>query len=300
MSERTFFTRLFFSPAEPRLRAGWRILLQLLLMAALVVAFSGILGLLIAFFPELPPALVAIANQVVIVAAITVSVYFARHRLDRRSFASLGLEWNARAVKDLLAGFAIAGLMLGLVFLVEWAGGWLRFEGFAWQQEAVSRVALGVLVELAIFLTVGWYEELLTRGYWLKNLADGLGLRWAVILSSSVFALVHLMNPNASLTILIGLTAAGLFFACAAVWSRQLWLPVGLHIGWNFFEGPVFGFPVSGVQSFTLVHQTVSGPEWITGGAFGPEAGAVLLAALGVGFGLIYGYSRWARQENTE
>ncbi len=298
MNHRSFLARLFLSPEERRLRAGWRILLQLLLTGALVVIFSSLLGLIFTFIPGPPNALAAIANQAALVAAVTLSVYQARRRLDRRSFASLGLDWDAWAVKDLLAGFLIAGALLGLVFLLEWAAGWLRFEGFAWQQEAAPQVLRGVLVDLAIFITVGWYEELLTRGYWLKNLADGLGLHWAVIVTSAVFAVLHLQNPNASLVIILGLTAGGLFFAFAVLWTRQLWLPVGLHIGWNFFEGTVFGFPVSGTESYRLIRHTVNGPAWITGGDFGPEAGAVVLVALAVGFGLIFWYARQIRQEN--
>ena len=70
--------------------------------------------------------------------------------------------------------------------------------------------------------------------------------------------------------------------------TRQLWLPIGIHIGWNFFEGVVFGFPVSGMGNYRLLRITVTGPELWTGGAFGPEAGLVLIPALLLGTLMIY------------
>jgi membrane protease YdiL (CAAX protease family) len=289
---RPFLARVLLSPTEPRLRAGWRILLHLLILVGLMGVFSALLGLFFYFFQDPPPALVAILSQLATFLAITLAVYLARRFLDRRSFGSLGLPWDARAAKDLLAGIGIAGVLLGLVFLAEWAVGWLVIEGFAWQQDLPSQLGSGVLTDLAIFIFVGWNEELLTRGYWLWNLAEGLNMHWAVIITSTLFAILHLWNPNASPIIVLGLTTAGLFFAFAVLWTRRLWLPIGLHIGWNFFEGTVFGFPVSGTATYRLIRHTVTGPEWITGGDFGPEAGTIILAALAAGFILIYLYAR--------
>jgi len=74
--------------------------------------------------------------------------------------------------------------------------------------------------------------------------------------------------------------------------TKQLWLSIGLHIGWNFFEGVVFGFPVSGLDIYALTRIKVQGPEIWTGGAFGPEAGLIVLPSLLLGAGLIYLYTR--------
>jgi hypothetical protein len=153
-------------------------------------------------------------------------------------------------------------------------------------------VLVSTLAVLFAFILVGWQEELLSRGYWLQNLRDGLNLVWGVLISSAFFALGHAANPNASWEAMLGLFAGGLFLAYGYVRTRKLWLPIGLHIGWNLFEGTIYGFPVSGSPFFTLVRQTVHGPEWITGGDFGPEAGLIILPALLVGVGLIYLYTR--------
>ena len=113
-----------------------------------------------------------------------------------------------------------------------------------------------------------------------------------MLISSCVFALLHAFNPNSSPAAVFLLIASGLFLACGYLRTRQLWLPIGLHIGWNFFEGPVFGFAVSGTSPFTLISQTPTGPELLTGGAFGPEAGLIVLPALLVGVALIYWYTQ--------
>jgi len=150
----------------------------------------------------------------------------------------------------------------------------------------------GVFIAIIVFLLTGWGEELLFRGYWLQNLAEGLNWFWAVIISSIVFALAHSFNPDVTWEAILGLVVAGVFFAFGYIRTSLLWLPIGIHFGWNFFEGTVFGFQVSGLNSFSLIQQTVSGPPMITGGAFGPEAGLIVLPALGLGAVLIYSYTR--------
>jgi len=112
--------------------------------------------------------------------------------------------------------------------------------------------------------------------------------------------LSHLANPNWSLLAIVNLTVGGVFLAFAYLRTRQLWLPIGIHIGWNFFQGPVFGFPVSGTDSFTLINHTVNGPELLTGGAFGPEAGLINLLIVAIGAALIYWYTREIGQSSVQ
>ena len=223
---------------------------------------------------------------------MTASVYIARRWLDRRSFISLGLGWNRAALQEMAVGFLIAGAVIGSIYLLEWGAGWLDFQGFAWQSGGAAEAGAGVLAMMLVFLAGSWQEELLHRGYWLQNIEEGLSLFWGVLISSAFFALTHLANPNFSPAALLGLAAGGIFLAYGYLRTRQLWLPIGLHTGWNFFESTVFGFPVSGMSGLPmLVHQEVSGPELVTGGEFGPEAGLVLLPGLLLGALLVYWFT---------
>jgi len=278
--KRSLLAQIFISPDERRLRAGWRLLLHFILLLLIgvisIVALSRLQQLL-----DLQTARFDLAiGQGATLIAVTTSVWLARRFLDRRSFASLGLRWNRQAFADLLAGIAITLAIMGLIFVAEWGVGWLTIEGYAWEFEPLSRFSLDLAIIIIVFIIVGWQEELLSRGYWLQNFAAGLNLFWGVLLSSSLFALAHFNNPNASWVAVLGLVLSGLFLAYAYLRTRQLWLSIGLHIGWNFFEGPFFGFPVSGLT------------EMPRGGAFGPEAGLILLPALALGAVLIYLYTR--------
>jgi membrane protease YdiL (CAAX protease family) len=170
--------------------------------------------------------------------------------------------------------------------------GWLTFEGFAWDFDPLNTVITSVLTFFVVFVFVGWNEELLSRGYHLQTIASGLNLFWGVVISSAVFGLLHLGNPNATWVSAAGIFFAGLYLAYGYTRTKQLWLPIGLHIGWNFFEGVVFGFPVSGLDIYALTRITVHGPEIWTGGAFGPEAGLIVLPSLIVGAALIWLYTK--------
>ncbi len=298
-------SRIFLCSDERRLRSGWRLILQYALMTALGITLSPLTLLLgsLAFpgrsmgdvaeeFSKGSNTIALLIGLGITACAVTVSAYLARRVLDRRSFRSLGLEATG-AARGLLFGFLVAALMMAAIFAAEWALGWLRFEGLAWQTGGAPPVAGNLLIWLAVFVIVGWHEELLCRGYWLRNLTDGLNVPLAVFLSSLGFALMHLGNPNVSWTAIVGLLAAGGWFAYAALATKQLWAPMGAHIGWNFFEATVFGFPVSGLNTFGLLRQSSTGPGLWTGGLFGPEAGLIVLPALLLGtFFVWWGYGR--------
>ncbi|MFN2195624.1 MAG: lysostaphin resistance A-like protein [Anaerolineales bacterium] len=299
-TNRNPIVKIFISPDEARLRAGWRLLIQLIILWILTTIFSVGIGFVIAaggtsvssdnilFFGEIVSAL-----------AVTLSVYIARGYLDRRSFTSLGLKWDSRATIDLLTGVGIALAMFALIYGVLYALGWISIQDFAWQTQNAGTWINSLLTWFFFFILAAWLEELLARGYWLANLTEGLNLFWGVLISSAAFSILHLLNPNPSLASSLGIFLAGLFLAYACLASGQLWLPIGLHLGWNFFEGPIFGFSVSGFETFKLINHTVSGPDLITGGTFGPEAGLILLPALGLGVLLIYFYTR-SRPHRTE
>ncbi|MEA2008055.1 MAG: CPBP family intramembrane glutamic endopeptidase [Chloroflexota bacterium] len=299
-SKRPLFENIFISSQEPRLRAGWRLVMQALFLGTLMLGLEYIVSY---YLFRNNPSLEAynfFTSQGIMFLSTIVSVYAARILLDQRSIISLGLKMNTRTWIDLAAGIGISALMMGIIFLVEWVFGWLKFEGFAWNLETTQSLLPSILITLGIFIIVGWQEELLSRGYWLQNLENGLNIYWAVGISSFIFAASHIWNPSFSIISLIGLIISAIFLAYGYTSSRRLWLPIGLHIGWNFFEGSVFGFPVSGLRTPSLILHTVNGPILWTGGDFGPEAGLILLLALTVGIFFIWAYTQSTAPELEE
>jgi len=229
---------------------------------------------------------------------IILGTFIARTVFDRRSIPSLGLSLDRRLLPDLLIGFGISAVMIGLIFLIEWVAGWLDIDSIAWSSTSSSDWLPGLIGGLGYFIVIGFQEELIFRGYQLQNLVDSLDLPKGLIISSLFFTIAHVLNPHASILSTLGIFISGLFLAYGWIRSHQLWLPIGLHIGWNFFEGNVFGFPVSGTDTFHLISQTVTGPKILTGGDFGHEAGLVLVPALAMGAILIWIYTRsWPRKE---
>lgn len=288
-SYRLFFTRVFISPGEPRLRAGWRLLLHTLLVEiAAVIVYLLYIGAINLASREINNETLLIAVLQLI--AITLATWIARRYLDRKTFRSLGFEWDTHSFRDLAFGFAVPALLMGSVFVLEWGVGWLRIDSVMWK-EASSTTLITIISSFVIFIAIGFYEELLFRGYRLQNLIEGLNLTWALVISSAIFALEHLFNPHSSVASTLGIFASGLFMAYGWVRTRRLWLSIGLHIGWNFFEGTVFGFPVSGLNFPQIIQQTNVGPVLITGGAFGPEAGLVILPMIAIGGVLIWVYT---------
>jgi len=182
---------------------------------------------------------------------------------------------DSLAVRGLAIGVPAGAALFALVYLILWALGAVSFAGLG----GVS--GLGRALAVAIESAVG--EEIVFRGVVFRRLEESLGTTIALVVSAAAFGLVHSFNPGATWisTLAIALES-GVLLGLAYAATRSLWLPIGLHLGWNFTEGGIFGAAVSGGQYSGLIHVPLSGPPWLTGGAFGPEAS---LAALLVSFG---------------
>jgi uncharacterized protein len=244
-------------------------------------------------------------TQVGSVLAITLSLLVAGRFLDHRSFADFGFHISRRWCLDFGFGLALGAVLMLFIFVVELAAGWLTVTG----TRDPSRTGLDFLPAIALalitFICVGFEEEMLSRGYQLRNMAEGLNWRWwnpkvalilGWVLSSSIFGLLHLANPNSSAISTILLIVAGLFLGLGFVLTKELAIPIGLHITWNFFEGNVFGFAVSGLTGMpTFIAIRQGGPDLVTGGVFGPEAGIMGLVAIALGSALIWLWVRWTR-----
>jgi len=223
--------------------------------------------------------------------------------LDRRAFSELGLGLGKQWCQEFGFGLLLGLVLIGVAFEFLRLCGWVQVVAFfRYPTSEYMSFEAALLEPLALFFCVGVFEEVLVRGYILRNLAEGfafLPARWAVglawLLSSLIFGIAHIFNPHASIVSTLTLVLAGLFLGLGYVLTGRLGLPIGLHIAWNFAQGDVFGFPVSGLRmNATLLATQTTGPTWATGGAFGPEAGVAGLVALTLGIVTILGYE-WKR-----
>jgi membrane protease YdiL (CAAX protease family) len=288
--------KIFVNSVEHRLRAGWRVLLFLLavplvsriFMVIIKPLFGGALG---------NEAVSWFFRGVVVVITATLVVWLFRRYVDKKSLTSLGLRCNGRALLDIVVGFALSGFMVGIIFIVLLHFKFLVIEEISWNGNGISPLLEIFLWFLGVGAAVAWSEELGFRGYILQNLGEGVGIVWAVAVSCILYGLIHMSNPNS--TMLSGVFIAVIGYLRIFGWLRtgQLWLSMGMHAGWNFFQGPIFGFGVSGFGSQGFIKHTLSGPTWITGGPFGPEAGIVVMPV--VLFALIVMFLWTIRRDDT-
>ena len=128
-------------------------------------------------------------------------------------------------------------------------------------------------MSLFSFLVVAVGEEVLFRGIVFRMLDQQWGTVAALILSALIFGFVHITNSNATVWSSVAIAVeAGLLLGAAYKWAGNLWLPIGIHWAWNFFQGPIFGFAVSGNGTDSLIKPVIEGSDWLTGGSFGAEA----------------------------
>ncbi len=299
---------LFWNSQERRIRALWRMLVQFVLMFVGMVGFSFVIGILYVLGQALlagPPdaetfpyvmedmsrsLIMYMLNGLLTLVATLLSMGIAGRFLDHRPFKDFGFHLNGSWLLDMGFGLVLGIFLMAGVFLIEWAAGWITPS---WNVQMDLTFVLSVLAQLVFYLCVGIYEEAMSRGYQLQNLAEGLNFaRWgnhgalliAWITTSVIFGLGHALNPNTTIISTLTLSLAGIFLGLGYVLTGELAIPIGLHITWNLFQGTVFGFPVSGTNSGpSLVSITQGGPDMWTGGAFGPEAGLMGIGAMVVG-----------------
>ncbi|MFG2819896.1 CPBP family intramembrane glutamic endopeptidase [Kitasatospora sp. NPDC048365] len=194
-------------------------------------------------------------------------------RTERRPVTELA---RGGAPGSLLLGLVIGVAMFGVVIANIYVLGDYEVHGFGSATGAIGLV--GFMTGAAVT------EELMFRGLLFRLVERGLGTYLALALSGTVFGAVHLLNQDATLLggVAIAIEAGGMLAAAYAA-TRSLWLPIGLHFGWNFAESGIFGTEVSGNgATHGLLDASTSGAALITGGEFGPEASvyATLFGAL--------------------
>ncbi|MEI7557162.1 CPBP family intramembrane glutamic endopeptidase [Candidatus Chlorohelix sp.] len=218
----------------------------------------------------------------------SVTAVFVSQRVARGHFIlDLGLRLYTAVPVDIILGILLGPLLFALVYFFE------RSTGFMLSNTGPNYDAGQILQWVAIFLCVAIAEELVVRGYILQAINLTWGGVAAVVASSVFWGLSHLLNPHGSILAAVNIALAGLVFAYAYMITGRLWLPIAFNFSWNFAQGVIFGFPVSGFTvSSPVLQPLVDGPDSVTGGSFGPEGGLVGMVALLAAALLLYGWSK--------
>jgi hypothetical protein len=288
---------IFWNPKEKRLRFFWRLILQSLIWFLPFSILGSLSIIAVRIFASPSDTWLNAISSFWMAVSMVFSVWISGKYLDLRIIQDYGFHFTSGWYHDFGFGLALGALLMVVIFAVELSAGWIHITGYFSYSQADYSFAAGILGVLILYLFVGINEELWIRGYLLHNLAEALKSRFlsnkaallaAYLISSVIFGFLHTFNPNATPLTSISIAAAGLFLGLGFILTGDLAIPIGIHITWNLFEGNVFGFPVSGVSpSTTFIQINQSGPVAWTGGAFGPEAGLVGLAAIVLGCLLI-------------
>ena len=231
--------------------------------------------------PELGPALIAVIVLVVYVAS--------SYAIERRIPTELAPR---HALSEVAIGIAIGFVLFSATMAILWAIGVYHPSGWGSTRGMAAAFALAIMAGIA--------EEIIFRGLMYRLSARIVGTWGAIVFTSALFGLAHLANKGA--TIFSGVAImleAGILLSAAYAFTGRLWLPIGLHIGWNFTEGSVYGMQISGnTIGDSLLRGSLSGPPLLTGGAFGPEASLVAVAVcLAMAIFLLYRTIRLGRIE---
>lgn len=204
--------------------------------------------------------------------------------LDKTRLADYHLDSFFQGWKPLVLGLGVGVLAFGLVvgplyalglYQIRWVGDWTS-----------------LLAGLVLFISVGYGEELLCRGY-IQHKLLRLGPVGALFVTAGLFSALHLFNPHLSLIAMANLLLAGTFMGAAMYATGSLWMAIGIHITWNWVQGSVLGISVSGQEISSLLVTTVSpGRDLLTGGAFGAEASLLCTGVLVAGTGLFLWLAR--------
>jgi membrane protease YdiL (CAAX protease family) len=261
--------------AEGKLRPIWRFVVSIPAVFIAVIVAETLAGFVAAGVGHRGAVFGA---QLFVLLALLGAFKLLTNLLDQRPLGSVGLAFSGRWHLELSLGLGIGTVMMLAVGALEQFLGMARFT----VNSAPAGQFLGWGVGLWFYISVAAAdEELIFRGYPFQRLTEALGPVVAVALFSAAFGLVHLRNAGHTWLSTFNTMLVGVPLAVAYLRTRALWLPVGMHLAWNYVQGCGLGLPVSGIQMpFSFLRAEVTGSELLTGGSYGPEGGLLATAVI--------------------
>ena len=224
---------------------------------------------------------VMIILEYIMLIVMTLMLFLFMKYIDKQPFFHIGLQTNGR-LKEFNYGIAVGFLIMASAYLFLYFTGEITFEGYNFNYEKI-------LLSIVLFAGISLFEEIIFRGYLLKNLLESFNPLVALFISSILFSLIHGSNPNVTTIGLINIFLAGFFLGVSYVFTKNLWFPVALHFSWNFFQS-MFGFRVSGLDSYSIIEFSIKENNLLNGGEFGFESSILSIGILIIGTYLIFKY----------
>ncbi|NLK87328.1 MAG: CPBP family intramembrane metalloprotease [Clostridiaceae bacterium] len=299
----------FFKNRYNELWAGWKIAIVLVaffvttFIFTIVISFAyGILAVLTSGQTD-PAALtqtlmnddlfIALSGIMQNVAMIVVVIVFWKV-FDKKPFADMGLSSFRQGSRDLVYGLVLGAVTISVVFVVFLLSGQIIVvndflnPNFSW----------ALLIDLVLMIFVGFGEEMFSRGYCMSVLRRS-NVFLIFIVPNLIFALLHISNQHFSFLPLINIFLVGALFSLMFFRRGNIWMPIGYHITWNYFQGSVFGLPVSGNDLNGLYTSKLLSENIFNGGGFGPEGGLLVTFVMVISIALFYLLSRKKATETT-
>ena len=243
-----------------------------------------------AAFGEASVAANAVLTQWLTLAATLIATFVMLRRVEKLPWSTIGLGRSAATPPVLIKGIVLGALAIGVASLLLVAVQQLRIvsapDGSWWGTAGRAT---------AVLLPAAFFEELFIRGYVFSVLRRMAGWKLALIVTSVVFGLLHAANPGADAQSILSVTVAGFFLGAVFLATGSLYAAGAAHFAWNWVMAGLFHTPVSGLEMPTPDYRTVdAGPDWLTGGTWGPESGLVSVAVMFVV--LFYLHTRYLRR----
>lgn len=270
-----------------QIRSGWKIAIVLGISYGIQIIFGIIAGIVMVITlmtsgniniqnPALSldtassPVITYVSQAIGIIVTLA-AVYMVLRLIEKKRLKDIGLINIRKGIKHLSYGLLFGAISMTLIFIILLVTKNIEVTNSFTQPQ----FSWSTLTGLIVFIFVGLNEELFARGYCMMVLSQ-TGKRWVpVVVSSIIFSAMHLGNPNVKILGLLNIFLVGILFAYMVVKTNNIWMAIGYHITWNYFQGNIFGFPVSGLDSTGLYGIKVINDNLLTGGAFGPEAGVL-------------------------
>lgn len=286
-----------FVNKNSQVRSGWKILLTFIAFLIFNTILNFITGFVYVFSKILPQGIdITNNNELVKIMAEDTTLNFILSLLqsisvilvviiiwkafEKKPLKSIGLNNLKHGYKDLIKGVVFGAISIGVVFVILLLFGDIKLENGLLE----PNITTSLLTGLILFTFVGFNEELFARGYCMSVLKQTNNKWVMIIVSSIIFSLLHGLNPNVSAIGLINIFLVGALFAYMFIKSENIWMPIGYHFAWNYFQGNIFGFNVSGLGMKGLYKTKNVTDSLLNGGDFGPEGGIIATIVIILGF----------------